>query len=169
MELRTGKKENVMRIWRLSFSLRSVLKFWTLVMYNLVDRSPVTACHAPLHQNSEVRNLKVMNFTVFAFRLILLGILNGEGVTSSQTWQVMQGSTNFPKLYEPPANLGPRMVTSILSTHNFELSCKPHRFPSLSAPCMRIAMYLYDETFWRHPQNLVSRSSRHQVFCASLV
>ena len=122
MELRTGKKENVMRIWRLRFSLRSVLKFWTLVLYSLVDRSPVTVCHAPLHQNSEVPSIKVMSYTVFAFRLILLGILNGEGLTSSQTWHVMQGSTNFPKLLEPPANLGPKMVASILRTHSFGLS-----------------------------------------------
>ena len=57
MELRTGKKEKVMRIRRLRLSLRSVLKFWTLVLYSLVDMSPVTVCHTPLRKNSGVLSI----------------------------------------------------------------------------------------------------------------
>ena len=63
MELGTGKKENVMRIWGLSFSLRSVLKVWTLVLHSLVDRSPITVWYAPLHQNSKAG---ASQFSLFA-------------------------------------------------------------------------------------------------------
>jgi hypothetical protein len=94
MELGTGKKENVVRIWRLSFSLRSVLKVRTLVLYNLVDRSPVNRL-----SRTTASEFRSRNFTVLAFRLILLGILNGEGkAVPLQAWSGPEGSrkSRFP-------------------------------------------------------------------------
>jgi hypothetical protein len=72
VELGTGKKADVIRIWRLGFSLLAVLKFWALGLYILVGRSPVTVSDAARCHNSEGHSLNLASFTVFAFHLILL-------------------------------------------------------------------------------------------------
>jgi hypothetical protein len=111
-------------------------------MYKLVDRFPVTACHAPLHQNSEVRSLKVMNFTVFSFSPDSVKDIKWRRPDFKSNMTGNAGFHKFSKTVRATCKSGAQMVTSILMTRNFGPSCKPHRYPSLFCS-MRADCYVF--------------------------